>query len=115
MKAQLPAIFHKITSRADKSYKIEFETRELSGQDAAILFGLLQTEGWLLFSPNTLQEEDIPDEKADSMTNQKTQAQRLRGVIFKIWETNGSNGSFETYYQSYMEKIISQLKEKIGG
>lgn len=114
MKTQLPAIFNKITSRADGSYKLEFESRELSGMDASNLLSLLRQEGWLLFAPNELQEQDIPDEKADSMTNQKTQAQRLRAVIFKIWQTNGQSGSFETYYLYYMEKIIGQLKEKIG-
>ena len=112
MKVQLPAIFSKITSRADKSYKIEFETREL-GEEAATLMGLLQTEGWLLFNPNENQEAEVPDEKADSMTGQRTKSQRLRGVIFKIWESKGSGGSFETYYQNYMETIITQLKEKI--
>ena len=113
MSVQLPATFSKITSRADRSYKIEFETREL-GEDAATLMKLLQSEGWLLFSPNELQEADVPDEKADSMTGQRTKSQRLRGVIFKIWDSRGSNGSFETFYQNYMETIISQLKEKIG-
>ena len=38
MKAKLPAIFNKITSRADGSYKLEFESRELSGTDASILY-----------------------------------------------------------------------------
>jgi hypothetical protein len=113
MKAKLPAIFNKITSRADGSYKLEFESRELSGTDASTLLSLLRQEGWLLFSPNDITEKDIPDEKPDSMTGKKTQAQRLRAVIYKIWESKGSNGSFETYYQSYMEKVIDQLKEKI--
>lgn len=112
MNVQLPATFSKITSRVDRSYKLEFETREL-GEDVATLMTLLQNEGWLLFSPNELQETDVPDEKADSMTGQKTKSQRLRGVIFKIWESKGSNGSFETYYQNYMEVLIGQLKEKI--
>jgi hypothetical protein len=52
-------------------------------------------------------------ETADSMTNRKTQAQRLRGCLFKVWETKGSPGSFETYYQSQMELIIEQVKSKI--
>jgi hypothetical protein len=113
MKATLPAIFSKITSKADRSYKLEFESRELSGKDASVLMNLLHQEGHLLFSPNPLQESDIPDEKADSMTNRKTQAQRLRGCLFKVWETKGSPGSFETYYQSQMELIIEQVKSKI--
>jgi len=116
MIVKLPAIFSKVTSRADKSYKLTFETRELSGNDASILLGLLQQEGYLLYSPNNdITETDVPDEKADTMTGRKTQAQRLRAVIYRIWESKGSNGSFETYYQSYMEKVIDQLKEKIEG
>lgn len=116
MIVKLPAIFSKVTSRVDKSYKLEFETRELSGNDASTLLGLLQQEGYLLYSPNNdITEKDIPDEKADTMTGRKTQAQRLRAVIYRIWESKGSNGSFETYYQSYMEKVIDQLKEKIDG
>jgi hypothetical protein len=114
-KVILPAILSGVASRKDRSYSLKFDTRELSGESASILLDLLQQEGYLLFSPNDdLTEADIPDEKADSMTGRKTQAQRLRGVIFKIWESKGSNGSFETYYQSYMESIIDQLKEKIG-
>ncbi len=113
MKAQLPAIFHKITSRADRSYKLEFETRELSGEAAATLMTMLLNEGWLLFSPNELQEADVPDEKADSMTNQRTKAQSLRGVIYRIWEAKGKPGTSEDYYQKTMSAIIDQLKAEL--
>jgi hypothetical protein len=114
MVVKLPAIFSKVTSRADKSYKLEFETRELSGNDASILLGLLQQEGFLLYSPNNdITETDIPDEKADSMTGKKTQAQRLRAVLYVIWQQRGQNGSFEQYYQTRLEQIIEQLKEKL--
>lgn len=113
MKAQLPAIFQKITSRADRSYKLEFETRELSGEAATTLMSMLQNEGWLLFSPNELQEADVPDEKADSMTNQKTQAQRTRGIIYRIWEAKGKPGTSEEYYQKTMSAINDQLKAEL--
>lgn len=113
MKVQLPAILSGVASRKDRSYSLKFETREMSGSDAAILLDQLQQEGWLLFSPNEIKEADIPDEKADSMTSQKTQAQRLRGVLFRLWEQKGKNGNFEAYYQSSMEQIIDQLKEKL--
>ena len=38
------------------------------------------------------------------MTGQKTQAQRLRGVIFRLWEQNGNKGDSETYYRAMLEK-----------
>lgn len=113
MKVLLPVILSGVASRKDRSYSLKFETRELRGTEAAILLDELQAEGWLLFSPNELTEADIPDEKADSMTGQKTQAQRLRGVIYRLWEQNGKKGNSEEYYRSVMESLIDQLKERL--
>lgn len=114
MKVTLPVILSKVSSRKDRSYTLTFETRELSGDSAVTLMDNLLSEGYLLYSPNDdLSEADVPDEKADSMTGKKTQAQRLRAVIYLIWKQAGSNGSFETYYQSYMEKLIDQIKAKL--
>lgn len=113
-KITLPVQFIKPVFKVDGSVKLEFETREMSGLESAILIDYRQHEGWLMFSPNNdLKEADVPDEKADSMTGQKTQAQRLRGVIYRLWEQNGRQGDSETYYKSMMEKVIDQLKEKL--
>ena len=112
MNVELPAILSGVSSRKDGSYSVKFDTREL-GQDAAMLFAQMNKEGWLLFAPNELTEADVPDEKADSMTGQKTQAQRLRGVIYRLWEQNGSKGNSEEYYRSVMEGLIDQLKGKL--
>lgn len=114
MKVLLPATLSKVTSRKDRSYTLSFDTRELSGTEAATLLGELMNEGWLLYSPNEdLKEADVPDEKADSMTGQKTQAQRLRGVIYRLWEQSGKKGNSNEYYLSIMESLIDQLKERL--
>ena len=114
MKVLLPAILSKVTSRRDRSYTLTFDTRELRGAEAATLLDQLQQEGWLLYSPNPdLKESDIPDEKANAMVGQKTQAQRLRGVIYRLWEQNGSNGNFEEYYRGVLEGLIEQIKERL--
>jgi hypothetical protein len=114
MKVQLPAILSGVASRKDRSYSLKFETRELSGQSASTLLDLLQSEGFLLFSPNDdFTEADIPDEKANAMLGTKTQAQRLRGVIYRLWEQKGKQGSFDNYYTSVMESLLDQLKEKL--
>ena len=47
----LPAIFSGVRSRKDKSYNLQFDTRELGGADGAALLALHQTEGHLIFSP----------------------------------------------------------------
>lgn len=114
MKVLLPAILSKVASRKDRSYSLSFETRELGGSEASILLDSIQQEGWILFSPNEdLTETDIPDEKADSMTGSKTQAQRLRSTLYVLWKQRGQNGSFESFYRSNMETIIELIKEKL--
>lgn len=114
-KILMPVLFVNPVFKVDGSVKLIFETRELNGAEIAILADYRQKEGWLLFSANSddLKESDIPDEKADSMTGQKTQAQRLRGVIYRLWEQNGKKGDSENYYRSVMESLIEQLKEKL--
>lgn len=112
-KVTLPAIMGGVASRKDGSYTLKFDTRELRGTEAATLLDQMNSEGWLLFSPNEIEEIDVPDEKADSMTGQKTQAQRLRSTIFRLWQQKGSKGNSEEYYRSVMEGLIEQLKEKL--
>lgn len=113
-KFSLPVQFVKPVFKADRSVKLEFETRELASVEIAILADSRQTEGWLVFSnADDITEADIPDEKPDSMTGQKTQAQRLRGVIYRLWEMNGKKGDSESYYKSVMESLIEQLKDKL--
>lgn len=113
MKVQLSAQLLKVESRADRTYKLIFNTQELKGEEAAKLLPLLQTQGWLLFSPEELVEEDIPDERPDTMTGQKTQAQRLRGVIYRIWEQQGKPGDSESFYRTYTERIIEREKSNL--
>lgn len=116
MSVLIPAVFTKPVFRADKSVSLHFETREFSGVEAVDLMDLRDSEGWLLFTKNAEEatESIIPDEKADAMLGNKTQAQRLRGVIYRLWEQNGSKGDFESYYRVYTEKIIDQIKEKLS-
>lgn len=113
-KFNLPVQFVKPVFKADKSVRLEFETRELTGLEIGILADARQTEGWLVYSAtDDIADEDIPNEKADPMLGTKTQAQRLRGVIYKIWEQKNKRGDFETYYKTITEQLIEQLKERL--
>ena len=114
MKVTLAAQLTKVETRADRSVKLVFDTREL-GEDSATLFKLAHSEGWLLFSSNELEESDIPDEKPDAMVSTKTQAQRLRATLFVLWQQRGKQGDFEAYYRTQMERIIESIKDKLEG
>jgi hypothetical protein len=114
MKLSFPAQLTKISSRADRSYKLEFSTRELSGIEAVSLLDELLSEGFLLYSPNDdFEEADVPKEKADAGLGTKTPSQRLRSVLYVFWEQSGKKGSFEDYYRVQIEKLIEYIKEKL--
>lgn len=67
--------------------------------------------GWLIWSPNKFQTEDLPKEQAEE--NQKTSAQRLRATLFVLWKQRGEKGDFEVFYREYMEKLIDFVKGKL--
>lgn len=110
---QVPAQVTDIRPKADKSVKLSFETRELRGEEAALLFDNLQGEGWLVFSPNSkgITEEEIPKDIA--YNGAKSQSKRLRDVIYVYWKQQGENGDFETFYRVTLEKLIEHIKSKL--
>lgn len=113
MKVQLPVLISSIATKKDGSVKIGVETRELPPNEMAIVFELRNQEAWALFATSGLKEADIPDEKPDSMTGQKTQAQRLRASIYRLWEQRGKPGDSETFYRTQLERIIDRVKEEL--
>lgn len=112
VKVQLPAEIVDIRPRADRSWKLSFETRQLSGEEAALLIDNFQGTGWLVFSPNELQETDVPDTPAEPGT--KTPSQRLRASIMVLWKSQGGKGDPESFYRSYCERLIEYVQSKIG-
>ena len=45
----------------------------------------------------------------------KTPSQKMRAVIFRLWEQSGKKVDQDEYYEIVMEKLIEQLKSKLGG
>lgn len=113
MKVTLSAQLLKVESRSDKTYKLIFNTQELKGEQAAALLPLLQSQGWLLFDPQEIDEADIPDYKPDKLTGQKSQAARIRGALYRKWEQQGKNGDFEMFYNIATERYLDQIKASL--
>jgi hypothetical protein len=110
---QVPAIVVNLSPKADRSWKLVFETRELSGDEVKILADNFQGEGWLVYKPNSngVLKEEVPSTSADAGV--KSQAQRLRGAIMVLWKRSGSKGDPEAFYRTYTEKLIEYTLSKI--
>lgn len=114
MQIILPAQLNPISRRKDKSLKLSFETRELQADETMTLMSLEGIEGWITFSPNS-EAIEIPEENAKLDT--KTESQRMRSVLYRLYlqDTQASKftGLFQSYYSERMEKLIQLLKDKL--
>lgn len=108
---QLPASVVNMQTKKDKSWKLVFETRELTGEELSVLSDNFQGEGWLVFSPNEINATDVPTTDVD--TGQKSQAQRLRAIIYVLWQQKGGIGDPDAHYRITMERLIEYVKEKL--
>ena len=113
---KLPVIFNKMTPRADRSWSLVFETRELNGQGIKDLADSLGIEGWLVYSENAdITSGDIPEVNADSGLDLKSPSQRLRNTMYVRWEQAGKpDGSFDKWYLTQMERHIELEKSKLN-
>lgn len=106
----------KMASKPDRTWKLELNTQELPESDVATLAGLNQEQVFALLTVNPITDkealsfeppQDFPEVRA------KTPSQRLRNVIYKIWETEPSSIEFDPYYNRYMEKLIDNAKQEL--
>ena len=104
-------------SKADMSVNLTFCTQELTpGQMASIHYGLNKV-GFLAFSPDpfTSQElEELENLKVEYDDTEKPASQRLRAVLYRLWEQKSDGYSvFADYYKATMEKLINHFKNKL--
>ena len=109
---QTSSIVESISTRADGTLKVVFGTQELTPEQATILFGLRGKQGWLLFSENSIETKDVPEEQAVEFKGDKSPSQRLRNTLYVYWEncTNKSK-TFKTWYDEWYEKKINEVKD----
>lgn len=107
---KLPAHFLGFGSKSDGSAGLRFATQELTAEEFSELKRELNSFGWLIFSPQE-QTMDVPTESISDET--KKPSQRMRAVLYLIWQKKGSEGDFELFYRGKMEIIIERLKSKL--
>lgn len=94
----------KVSTMADGSIKIELHTQELSSEEMTKLFQLKKGE--------TLGEVEFPEDRSDP----KSHSQRLRAVLYRLWEQSGVDKDkigHESFYRDKMENLIQHIKDKL--
>lgn len=114
---QIPVTWDAANRKKDRSVGLRFTSNlEISNTDFATMDNLVNQSGWLLFSGDTeIDMKNVPRESAPVDIGQKKPSQRLRAVLYRIWEQKTDQSEpFEThYYVRIMEKIIERYKEEL--
>lgn len=100
-----------VSSRQDHSCKFSVITPELKVSESG---ELLQWHGRVcrVF----IQPHEGPSEetiKVDAERHSKSWSQRLRGVLYVLWEHEGRQGDFESYYAGKMSALVGSVKMQL--
>jgi hypothetical protein len=110
---QVPASINSVRTLVDGGTKLDVITNELNPEELAQLFSLKSKFGWFVFKENIITPEDLnlPDVKFEK--GDKTPSQRLRSVIYVMWQQSDQSKTADEFYKYYMDKIIESIKEKL--
>jgi len=113
----LPVYVENLATRKDKSVKIVLSTQELTPNQAGELFGINGQLGIVYFSPKEITNKEVEQvDKIDAELGGKTQSQRIRNCLYKLYEQDHEGfNSFDNYYHHKTEKYIDKLKSLIDG
>ncbi len=114
---QIAAHLINYRSKADRTLNVTFCTQELTPEQMANIHWALNKVGWLAFAPDpftTMELQEIESLKVEFDDTEKPASQRLRAVLYKLWEQkNEGYEVFADYYKAKMEKIINHFKNKL--
>ncbi len=118
MKILCPAILDGYQRRKDRSVSLRLLTQEQTSQDLMNIDSLLDTFGILYFRADDAPEDSVTFKELDSIEldlydKKKTQSQRLRAVLYKLYKQEGGEGEFKDYYKVKTEKIIEHFKSRL--
>lgn len=103
--------------RKDRSISLRFVTQEKTSNEVMQIDQLQDTFGILYFrGEEKLNQEEIEEldrVDIDLYDQPKSQSQRLRNVLYKVWQQSGGEGEFKDYYKQQTERIITHFKDKL--
>lgn len=95
------ASIHGLQMMATGDWKITLHTQELSPDEVKNL------------SQSLSEGRQITTRIKPTIEGSKSPAERLKGVLFKIFKENQIEGDFEDYYRRELEKVIEHFKTKL--
>ncbi len=115
-KILMPAILSRYAPRADKSWSISLNVIEPNAEQKIAIDRMFQQSCYVLIKEGEISksEQSLIDTLEAKEFKIKTKSQRLKGVLYRVWENHHSENMTEKeYYDFEMERIIDSYKAKI--
>lgn len=112
MKIQFPSQITKVETTADRGLRIKLVTPELPAEDMSTLFNLGEAQVYTAIADLPHKELKVPDDVPE-IKGEKSPSQRLKAVLYRLWEATDRKKTSDQFYRDYMEKLIESLKAKL--
>lgn len=117
----ISALVKTFRALADGSMSITFDTNELTPNEYSSLGQCLKKSGVLVFKPDvtSLTSEEMKaieniDLRVTDDEHYKSPSKRMRSVLFLLFKKDNEGfKTFDSYYDSKMEKIIGFYKSRL--
>ena len=111
---QVPAYITEVKATSNGSLKIKAETMErLSGDSMQRFFAQIDKPGYFCFAVRQIETTDLLDLPMPS-SDKKTKSQKLRDVLFQLWNQHDMGyAEFEDYYDWMMDHITNKMRGKL--
>jgi uncharacterized NAD-dependent epimerase/dehydratase family protein len=111
---------NKVSTLADGTLSINIHTQELPEETMMRVFSLRKSPGMVLISSDDIskaEQQEVEKFTTDfEVGKTKTSSQRLRAVLYRVWEQEGQPRGytdFPVFYESQMERIINKYKSTL--
>jgi hypothetical protein len=116
MKIVFDATLEGLSTRMDDTIKVVIGTQEVTAEQGLALLKLRGKFCKVMLSDTAIEQKEI--DAVDSLpikdeSNNKSNSQRLRSVLFINWQQSKQTTNFDDYYNSEMNRIIDHYKSKL--
>ena len=114
----IPAQLDGYSNRKDRSVQLRFLTQEQTSEQIAHIHSMLDGFGYMYFKVESeitqAERTELEGLNTDLYDNPKTQSQRLRRVLYKLWEQNNEgHADFAEFYKAKTDRVIQHFKDKL--
>lgn len=103
----------RVSPTKDWGFSLGFHTNEVTDEtERSNILAMYNKFGWLIFADSAINE--IPREVPDRGAGQKSQSERIRACLYRLWEYKYKDKeNREDFYNRMTEAFITKIKEEL--